>query len=315
MKTIQEKGDWNLYVMEHAPRSGAFLQSWEWGTVKQLQGMVVDRYQGNEARCQLVTMSLPFKKQYGYIGRGPLGISHEAERDMITRLKQLREQDAFLRVDACRSIVGKPTKEVQPAQTLLTHVYADDQALLAGMHTKTRYNIRLAERKDVEIVLDAGEEGFEAFMTLTEATYKRHKIRSHTQSHYRAILDYLNGEGDAPRAFIAIAKQGTDVLAANLMIDWNGTRTYLHGASSDTNKQLMAPYLLHWKLLQNASFKEIFAYDWWGIAPEGVKNHPWEGVTRFKKGFGGEMVTMPSTVDVVVNPLWYGVYTLVKRLR
>jgi len=301
--------------MEHAPRSGAFLQSWEWGMVKQFQGMTVDRYQGNEAQCQLVTMSLPFGKQYGYIGRGPLGISHEAERDVVTRLKQLREQDVFLRVDACRPIVGRLTGEVQPAHTLITHVHADDQALLAEMHTKTRYNIRLAERKGVEVILDAGEEGFEAFIALTEATYKRHKIRSHAKDHYRAILDCLNGEGDAPRAFIAMAKLDEEVLAANLMIDWNGTRTYLHGASSDNNKQLMAPYLLHWKLLQNASFKETFAYDWWGVAPESAVDHPWAGVTRFKQGFGGEMVEMPQTVDVVVNPFWYGVYSLVKRFR
>ncbi len=315
MERVEHKTDWNLYIMEHAPRSGAFLQSWEWGEAKKQIGLSVDRVSGNEAKCQVISMPLPLNKQYGYIGRGPIGVSHEAERDMVTLLKQDRDQDLFLRVDASRPVVGKPTGEVQPAHTLITHLKDSDEELLAAMHSKTRYNIRLAERKGVEIILDASNEGFDAFMELTRATYKRHGIKAHPREHYEAIMDHLDGNNDAPMAFMAIAKHGDDVLAANMMIDWNGTRTYLHGASSDVKKNLMAPYLLHWKLLQHAKHKGLHAYDWWGIAPEGVKNHPWQGVTRFKKGFGGEVVQMPSTVDVVVNPFWYGLYKLAKRFK
>lgn len=315
MKPVDQKDDWNLYVMEHGPRSGAFLQSWEWGNAKMQLGYMVDRLETNEAKCLVEHMPLPLGKAYGRISRGPVGVSHEAERDMVALLKQKREHELFLRVDASRPVVGKPTAEWQPAHTLITNLQATDDELLAQMHSKTRYNIRLAERKGVEVMLDAGPDGFDAFIELTEATYRRHKIGAHSRKHYEAIMDHLDGEGDAPMAFVAIAKHGDDVLAANMMIDWNGTRTYLHGASSDTKKNLMAPYLLHWKLMQHAKLKGLTSYDWWGTAPPGVKNHPWSGVTRFKKGFGGEGVSMPTTVDVVIDPLWYGFYKLAKRFR
>lgn len=314
MQRTQDKGDWNLYVMEHAPASGAFLQSWEWGQVKASLGYAVERWHALEARCQVVTMPLPAGKQYLYVGRGPVGESQEAERALVAQLKQ-QEAGLFLRIDGARRVLGRTVSDVQPSTTLLTHLQQSTDELLSAMHSKTRYNIRLAGKKGVQVQLDAGQAGFDAFVQLTQATYKRHGITAHTAAHYKAILDHLNGDHDAPKAFVATATHEGDVLAATLMIDWNGVRTYLHGASSDHKKNLMAPYLLHWELMQQARTKGMETYDWWGIAPEGSKNHPWSGVTRFKKGFHGEVVTLPGTVDVVMHPLWYGLYRLVKRFK
>lgn len=117
-------------------------------------------------------------------------------------------------------------------------------------------------------------------------------------------------------AFLAIAKHENDILATNIMIDFGDTRTYLHGASSNVKRNLMAPYLLHWELMKDAQSKGIKFYDWWGIAPiDAPADHPWAGISRFKRGFGGEEVEYPGTFDLVLHPIKYRFYQFIRSLR
>ena len=326
MVPIHQKADWNAFVLRHAPVNGAFLQSWEWGMVQEAGGKTVVRYRGNEAVAQVIEMSLPMGLHYGYIPRGPIGISSTAEADAIKILCDQLRGDLFLRVDLARAAVLSqireyantshtrihPTPDVQPSTTLVTHLMAPTDDLLAAMHQKTRYNIRLAEKKGVEVTVDGAD--LNTFTRLTEATARRHKVAFHGRKHFEAILACMNGEGGAPRVFLASAVHEGDVLAVALCIDWNGVRTYLHGASSDTKKELMAPHLLHWRLMEDARQQGLAAYDWWGIAPPGHDHHHLAGVGRFKLGFGGEVVSMPPTQDVVIRPLGYRMYSIAKRV-
>ena len=259
-------------------------------------------------------MNLPLGKQYLYVPRGPVGESNSNEVDMA-KLLRARTESMFVRLDANTIIEGSKTSEVQPATTLITDLDDPTPDIMAAMHSKTRYNIRLAQKKGVEVKIGSIGEAFEAFVKLTEATYKRHGVGAHSRKHYEAILEAFDGSGDAPRAFMAVAKHDGEILAANMMVDLNGTRTYLHGASSGHKKNLMAPYLLHWKLMEDAKAEGLHAYDWWGIAPEDELDHKLAGVGRFKRGFGGEIVTSPTTVDIVQSAMWYKLYRIVQKFR
>ena len=293
--------DWNDFVIKNGSASGAFLQSWEWGEVLKAQGEQVirlarDNNKKLRAQAQLSVGRLPLGISYEYLMRGPIGVSVSAEADMLNRIVNDQSGFVFARVEAIHDIQGKvkglktrPAADVQPSVTFITDVDRDEDAMLKGMHQKTRYNVRLAEKKGVEITL-SDEGAFDDFMRLTDATAKRHGIRVHSRKHFEEILNKFDGNGDAPKAFLAVARHAGDVLSANLMIDFAGTRTYLHGASADIKKNLMAPYLLHWELLKDAKKKGLQSYDWWGIAPEDAKRHRLSGVTRFKKGFGGEVL-------------------------
>ena len=84
--------------------------------------------------------------------------------------------------------------------------------------------------------------------------------------------------------------------------------TYLHGGSSREHKELMAPYLLHWRIMEEAKRRGMAQYDLWGI--DGDR---WPGVTRFKKGFGGSGVFYPPSLEVVYRPLWYKIYRVMKE--
>jgi lipid II:glycine glycyltransferase (peptidoglycan interpeptide bridge formation enzyme) len=77
----------------------------------------------------------------------------------------------------------------------------------------------------------------------------------------------------------------------------------------------MAPYLLHWELIKEAKEKGLKFYDWWGIAASDDPKDPWAGITRFKKGFGGEMVSYPGTFDYVLKPAGYEFYKLFRFVK
>ncbi|MEK7094944.1 MAG: peptidoglycan bridge formation glycyltransferase FemA/FemB family protein [Patescibacteria group bacterium] len=317
METAHDKKIWNEFVLAHAPVSGAFLQSWEWGRVNERAGREVLRLRTKNAGAQIIRMPLPFGRSYFYIPRGPLGAQAESERNILRMLKQQYRSAAFVRYEPAREELyftwQFKTRDIQPSTTWITNLNVSEESLLSAMHRKTRYNIRLSEKKGVSVKI-GGADLLDAFYLLSRETAKRDRFRLHKKEHYSSILKCMNGSDGAPRAFIALAEHNGISLAANIMLDWNGTRTYLHGASSDSFRHLMAPHLLHWRLIQDAKSVGLQKYDWWGIAPNDATKHPLLGVTRFKKGFPGAPVSMPKAMDLVFHPLWYLAYRFLRKL-
>ena len=76
----------------------------------------------------------------------------------------------------------------------------------------------------------------------------------------------------------------------------------------------MAPYVLQWFEITRAKNDGFKYYDFWGIAPNDDPKHPWAGVTRFKKGFGGIIVEYGGTWEKGVS--WkYNLYRILRKLR
>ncbi len=283
--------------------SGAFLQSKAWGDFQRSAGREVVFVDGVGL---FVINALPFGWKYAFCPKGPtMDVSVETLRTVAEKLGVV-----FLRVEPNFQFPFsnfKKTFEVSPSHTLITDLTKSEDDLLASMHEKTRYNVRLAERKGV--VVSIGTDSIDAVWPLFEQTASRGQFRLHPKSYYQKML--ASGV-----VFIATAKVGEQIVAANLMVDFDGTRTYLHGASGETHRNVMAPFLLHWELMRDAKRKGVEAYDWWGVAPEGAnESHPWNGITRFKLGFGGERLDSPGTFDFVARPLAYAVYRIVRAIR
>lgn len=303
---------------------GGFLQSWEWGEFQRATGREVLRLRGDGALAQMIRLPLPFGKSYWYCPRGPLAL------DILPPLaEEARKNEAiFLRCEPLEKPVhrffagAKKREAVQPAQTLIVDLAQDEEAILAAMHEKWRYNIRLAERKGVRVFM-AGEHDASAldiFWNLLEETTDRDGFRAHGKEYYRAMLERLAGDPATdgktrPVARLVFAEHDGKVLAANLMLYFGSTATYLHGASSRERREVMAPQLLHWKAMTDAKSWGYASYDFWGVAPEGAEDHPWAGITRFKRGFGGRYVSYPGTYDLPLDRGWYGLYSLIQKLR
>ncbi len=307
---------WNKRVKEFAPKSGAFLQSYEWGEFQKAVGRKVERILIDDARgvmlAQAVLLDLPFGQNYWQVSKGPLGNMPMAE--MTRELAERLPGGSFVRVEP--EVAPKKawkTKDVQPSVTSILDLTVGKEAIAAGMKPKTRYNIRLAEKKGVTVRASA-EPIIEDLERLLEQTAVRDRFSLHPLSYYAKMLEVMTG-GEAV-ASLAFADYDGRPLAANVTIDFNGQRTYLHGASSNLHRNVMAPYALHQYLIDEAIDNGMTSYDFWGVAPVGAsKKHSWAGITQFKLGFGGEIVTAPGTFDVPTNMIVYGLYRASKMVQ
>ncbi len=300
--------EWNAFVLKHGPRSGRFLQSWEWGEFQKSVGETVRREVYEEEGevvgvAQWLDRKVPLFGTYSFCPKGPIGKIPPKSNRMFLRIEP--DHDTLLH-GARKSI------DVNPAHTLITDLSQSEEELLVQMHEKTRYNIRVAQRHGVQMDLHHGS--FDDVWALFSQTSQRGAFRLHTKRYYKAMMQSL--KENSCLTFCAIAQKASLPLAATIMADFGDTRTYLHGASSHEHRNLMAPSLLHWELMKDAKACGMHFYDWWGVAPlDAPENHPWSGISRFKRGFGGEELSAPGTFDLVLKPVRYKLYTLARSLR
>jgi lipid II:glycine glycyltransferase (peptidoglycan interpeptide bridge formation enzyme) len=324
LETVKDPRGWNEWILRNG---GGFLQSWEWGTFQERAGFAVARLRDPKSGslALLVKRPQPFGKHFWYCPRGPVNPAMSALFKEAPELNdavfiRTEPEKEIIRFDATASNWIK-VSTVQPGQTLILGLAKGENDLLAGMHEKTRYNIRLAERKGVKAyhVTGRDENALKIFDELVGETTERDRFSGHRSGYYQLMLEALSGDpsirDDAPKARLVFAEHDGRVLAANLMIYFGDTVTYLHGASSDVRREVMAPHFMHWKLITEAKAWGYAKYDFWGVAPQNAESHSWAGITRFKRGFGGKYVEYPGALDLIQNRFWYTLYALAKKIR
>lgn len=306
---------WNNLVKEYAPPFGAFLQSWQWGEFQKACGRQVERLHLPGAHCEVVAqavgMDLPLGQMYWYLPKGPLG--YGSADTLIEQVRAALPPAMFLRAEPCGSSGFMKVDDVQPKATTVIDLKQGTDKIIAGFKSKTRYNYRLAQKKGVTcrfVTLDC----FDDFMRLMEQTATRDHFHAHPESYYRKMLEVLSG--DDVQVHLAMAYFDGRPLAGNIVIDFAGTRTYLHGATSNLHRDVMAQYALHVFLITDAVQAGLATFDFWGIAPpEALSDHPWAGITRYKLGFGGQYIEMPGTFDLPMKHFWYSLYGWGRNLR
>lgn len=305
MRDLNKK-DWNKKVKESG---GSFLQSWEWGEFQATQGREVKRFFEDSMLVQALKYKLPFNKSYYYIPHGPLG--DFSEKDFIKILGELggEEGTIFIKTeptslyDLPRYGFTESSKTIQPKITLILDLSKTEKQLLAGMKQKTRYNIHVAEKNGVIIEKRTRDE-FEGIWPVFLDTAKRNTFRLHSFEYYNKLLAI----NDDLKIKLFVARQHNKLLAVSILAFWNDTVYYLHGASSDEFRNLMGNYLLHWDIVAQARRMGYKVYDFWGIDED-----KWPGVTRFKRGFGGEVVNRLGAYDIAVSKFWYLMYNIYQK--
>ncbi len=313
---ITEKDKYNNKIKKQ--KHTTFLQSWEWGDFQKEVNHLVKRYgvynnERLETVFSLFEKPLFLGKRYFYCPRWDFKNFSGSKNELIDEIKKIvkEQKGAFMRTDLGEEPVGiknvfKKTIDVQPSKTRILDLGKSEDDLLREMHQKTRYNIRLASRKGVEIVgatLDNVDKYFEDFWKLMETTTERDNFRSHNKNYYRKMLD-------VPFTKLYLAKYGDKVLAGAIVSFFGDTSTYIHGASSNDMRNLMAPYLLQWEMIKSAKGRSCSYYDFYG-----VDELKWPGVTRFKKGFGGQEIYYAGTYDFIFCSVFYSLYSFLRKLR
>ena len=287
----------------------SFLQSSDWADFQKSLNREV--WQIDE--INVIKRNLPFGKSYLYSPRLRLsGFGGQARfEDWINRVKKIAkdEKAIFLKLEfegsADKKILKKfgfkKSTSIQPQKTLILDITKPEEELLKQMHSKTRYNIRLAKKKNIEIKKDKNK--FENFWKLLQQTTKRDEFRPHPKEYYKKMLDI-------PGAELFVAEFKEKIIAANIVIFFGKQAIYLHGASDYKYRNLMATHLLQWHQSLEAKKQGCTEYDFWGIDEK-----KWPGVTRFKKGFGGKEIIYPGAYDLVFQPIWYKIYQLARKFR
>lgn len=287
----------------------------------------------------VIKHELPFGRSYFYLPRGPIveflkfGEQKPALiLDELTRLMKSmakHEKAVFFRIDPewgntpemakFFQVSGfqKSRKEVQPRETRILDIYKSEKGLLEEMHQKTRYNIRLAEKKGVHIRkqdVDPHEEGFEEFWKLMQGTAKRDGFKPHPREYYERMLTLgeRGGKGGGASDLsieLFTAEYEGSIIAGAITAFFGKRATYLHGVSSQENRNVMASYLLHWEIIKEAKRRGCTEYDFWGVSEK-----RWPGVTRFKRGFGGREARYIGAYDFVFDLKWYFFYNSARAL-
>jgi len=196
-----------------------------------------------------------------------------------------------------------------PMRTLTLDLTQSVEDLLAQMKPKTRYNINLAKRKRLEVRWSKSVKDLHEFFQLSLVTAKRGKFNPHHMNHYLNILK-RSAEGSRNRAELVLAFHEGKTISANMVLFFNNTAYYLHGASGNEDRNLMSTFLLQWEAIEKAK-KEGFAfYDFWG-----VDEKKWPGVTRFKEGFGGIRKDYPPIYEIPLKKVYYKMYQLYHKVK
>lgn len=320
--------DWDTFLNQYP--NAHLLQTTAWGELKSKFGWEVSRIKVGNSGAQVLFRKIPLGYSIAYIPRGPVGEDWAALWPEINSLCQARKA-VFLRVEP--DLLGEDNstsnnnllegfratnQSIQPPQTIVIDLQADKDEILARMKQKTRYNIRLAGKKGVQVNTSSD---LETFSHLIQVTGQRDGFGVHSLNYYRRAYQLFQPRGACE---ILLAEWEGQPLAA-LMVFTHGKRAwYLYGASNDQHRNLMPTYLLQWEAMCWAREKGCTQYDMWGVPDADSEKLEAEfttrsdglwGVYRFKRGFGGELERTVGAFDRVYNPTLYRFYQLYQRVR
>lgn len=299
------------------------VQCWEWGEFRQKTGNKVLRlglYQGKKlVEGYLLTLHrLPYTNLYlAMFAKGPaptrmllknlidwarkenivfvrlepnVVITHKNAQHM---LKLFRE----FKMSTGRPFFNKSTSEIDLTKP--------EEELLRNMHTKTRYNIKLAQRHDVQVIEDNSEEAFERYLDLMDETTKRQNYFAHSASYHRLMWEVLRPAGIA-HLFKAVYQGKT--LVTWILFVWKNKLYYPYGASSNEHRNVMAAYTMMWEAIKFGKNNKLTSFDLWGGDEK-------KGYTHFKAGFGPDHIEFLGTWDIPVNRKLYYLYRIIEELR
>jgi len=209
---------------------------------------------------------------------------------------------------------------VQVPDTTILDLEKTEEELLSTMKPKWRYNIRLAEKKGVEVGRE-GAEALEIFYRLYEETARRDGIAIHPLSYYKALLETAEefvrkaGTEKSPSISVWVARHEGLPVASIITLFHNRHATYLYGASSSEKRNLMPAYALQWNAITAAKREGCLDYDFFGIPPDDDPHHAMAGLYLFKTGFGGTVAHRLGSIDYPVLPAAYAVFRQAETLR
>ncbi len=323
---MSKSGEWNALV-DHP------LQAWEWGEFREKTGVKVVRRDG----LQVTIHQIPHTKwSVGYCPKSKI----LRERDAKT-LKEIATEHNCIFIkcepkvetqDSRREMLDfKNWRFVEGRPLFTKYNFVIDlsptlEQLMTSFKQKTRYNIRVAEKKGVSVTIDNSQEAFNKYLELTEETTKRQGFYAHGRKYHQLMWEMLGDtrreildsseDQDKLTAHLLVAKFEGKIITTWVLFKFKDTLYYPYGASTRENREVMANNLVMWEAIKLGKEWGCQYLDMWGaLGPEPDKSDPWYGFHTFKAGYGARHVEYIGTWDYVAKPGLYRLYRAVDTLR
>jgi lipid II:glycine glycyltransferase (peptidoglycan interpeptide bridge formation enzyme) len=307
-----------------------FYGQWQVNLGREVKRFVISCDEKVVAYFQLIKYPLWRNKNYFYVPYGPITevFSEVFFTTLQQKLKSLAQTEnaVFIRLDFTPPVSNTTLSKFFTKAPLYTYHSAHfqprrewslsldktEEDLLKDMHEKTRYSIRLAERKGimVEIITEDFEKYFENFYELMLGTAKRNGFNLHSKNYYQNIFQNLQSDN----AYLVIAKYGAKILVSKLIIRYGQTAYSVFSGSSNDYRDLRPTYLVQWVAICQAKKLGHRFYNFGGISA-GKIYKGWSGLTVFKKNFGGAEIIHSDFFDIITQPFWYHLYNFRKFIK
>lgn len=323
---IKEAGSTGLQKWDEAliSAAGHILQSQFWGAFKSDFGWkekyFVFTRQQMSTPVLILEKKLPLGKIW-YCPKGPAisNVDHKGWEDFTKEIRELAQKAKVFAVkiepeleesaENLQLLEPKGWKQslwhVQFKATIWVDLKKSQDDLLASFKPKTRYNIRLAEKRGVRVVELPGEEAVKNLYQLMASTQKRAgfflRPRRYFAGYWQRALDQGYGK-------IMFAQYNGEILSGVFLFRFGSRMWYKDGGSSNQHRELMAPYLLQWEAMKWGMQNKVTEYDLVAVPSPGELNdtkHPLHGLYRFKSGFNDKITEYVGTLDLIIDPKRY----------
>lgn len=339
-KPITDGQNWDTFVENFKVNSDdipttTFIQSSSWKTFQESLGR--ETYPiGIFAGSILVGVALGIvinakRGKYLYIRNGPI-INWEDRnlvQQLISHLKNWGKEKGlwFIRISPLieqgslgHNILSEfnfprfAMNEVEALDTWIMDIRKDEDELFASIDKKTRYLIRKAEKDGVTVEVYDNSKKFEYFYKIYEDTFKRQKWNAYSKQ-------YIKNEFDAfakdKRASLVLLKYNKRYISGGIFIHYADQTFYHYGGNLTDYAKIPSSYLMIWEAIKEAKSRGNSIFNFWGISPENHKNHPWEGLTKFKKKFPGKEQRWAPALDIPISSKYYltNLYDKLDRIK
>ncbi|MDR0463498.1 MAG: aminoacyltransferase [Treponema sp.] len=313
------------------------LQSYDWGEFKKATGQKIERIGIFDNEKLVNAFQVSFHKipvigrTAGYIPKGCM-----PDADQLTALKEAARKNkaVFIKLEPDIAAAAEISENILKSKKdfLLQNKAVNGKNLFtkfnfhldltpgiddifSNLKSKTRYNVRLAMKKGVQVVEDTSEKGMETYIRLMQETTSRQKFFSHTPQYYRTMWETI-GRKENSMMHIFHAMYNDQSLTSWIIFLFNGKLYYPYGASSDAFREVMASNLMMWDMIKYGHENKCVCFDLWGSLGKNpdIKD-PWYGFHHFKEGYNPALMENIGTYDLVYNKFLYKSFNAADKLR
>lgn len=323
IKEINDKTLWDSFASKNPD---TFLQSWSWGEFSKSMNERIWRL-GIYSKGHLVAVCLVIKinarrGKFLFAPHGPITILSDINDLKIILSRLLNHLVLLAKQEGCFFIRVAPVIEDNQTNRSLfktlgfrkaaLHMHAErcwildlsktEKTLLSNMRKTTRYLVRQKDKVNIIIKKSENIDDLLQFYHIYKQTEKRHGFVAFGKKYLQKEFEVFS---QSRGSVLYFAFHGNELLSTAFIITYGRSGFYHHGASISKNTKIPASYILQWEIIKDLKKQGFWFYNFWGISPENKPNHPWQGLTFFKKGFGGFAKQFIPTQDYVITiPYW-----------